>query len=73
MEDSAAPEICNKIFSKTLGKKIYYRHKHDRYEDELTPHTCKCTIYQNELYDMGKARIRFLDNIQYLYCLGLVP
>ena len=58
---SDAPEICNKIFSKTLGEKIYYRHKHDEYKDELTPHTCKCTIYQNELYDMGKARIRFLD------------
>ena len=58
---SAAPEICNKIFRKTLGENIYNRHKHDRYEDELTPHTCKCTIYQNELYDIGKARIRFLD------------
>lgn len=58
---SDAPEICNNIFSKTLGDKIYYRHKHDEYKDSLTPHTCKCTIYQNELYDMGKARIRFLD------------
>lgn len=56
-----AYEICNDIFLKTLGEKTYRKHKHDEYHDEMTPHTCKCTIYNDELFDMGKARLLFLN------------
>ena len=56
-----AYRICNEIFYKTLGEKTYNKHKHYEYRDDMTPHTCKCTIYKDELFDMGRAKLRFLN------------
>lgn len=52
-----APDIVNEIFYRTLSsryKGIYETHHHNL-NYELTPHTCKCTYYENKLVEMGKG------------------
>ena len=60
-EDEAS-RVTNDIFRATLPRKIYELHNHDNPSSaKLSPHMSKCTVYDDHLYDMGKARIRFLD------------
>lgn len=61
-EDQAF-KVANDIFRSQLSPKIYQKHNHDKeeYRSKLTPHMGKCTMYNNLLYDMGRARITFID------------
>ena len=56
-----AYRITNSVFRATLPPKVYEEHKHRKDLDlKLSPHTCKCTRYRGELYDMGMGRIEVL-------------
>lgn len=56
-----AYKIADKVFQATLGKN-YVVHKHQKDTAlRLSPHTCKCTRYNGELYDMGMGRIEVLS------------
>ena len=61
MFGAEAYRITNSIFRATLPPKVYEEHKHRKDLDlKLSPHTCKCTRYRGELYDMGMGRIEVL-------------
>ena len=53
-------EKADTIFKNVLGRK-YQEHKHmkDRML-KLAPHTCKCTRYKGQLYDMGMGKIEVI-------------
>jgi len=56
---SKAVEVTHRIFKRTLGK-IYEQHNHEvDLLDEVSPHTCKCTRYNGELYNMGICKIDY--------------
>lgn len=55
-------QIADQVFRKTIGRK-YEEHKHSRNRTyKLAPHVCKCTRYQDELYDMGMGMIEVLKD-----------
>ena len=59
--EDRAFRVANDIFRSQLSPKIFQKHNHEKYSNILTPHMGKCTIYNNLLYDMGRARITFVD------------
>lgn len=51
--------VTDQVFKKTV--KGYEEHKHGKdLRLGISPHACKCTYYQGELYDMGMGRIELL-------------
>ena len=59
--DREAVQVAQGIFKGTLSEKIFRQHKHDKDRSlGVSPHVCKCTRYNNQLYDMGKCQLRVL-------------
>ena len=59
--DREAVQVALGIFKGTLSEKIFRQHKHDKDRSlGVSPHVCKCTRYNNQLYDMGKCQLRVL-------------
>ncbi len=59
--EEKAYETAKKIFSVTLNREVFYKHKHEKDSAlRLSPHVCKCTRYQGQLYDMGMGRIEVI-------------
>lgn len=54
--------VTSDIFYGTIGDN-YSRHKHNRDVSEygVSPHVCKCTKYQHQLYDMGKGKLSVIE------------
>lgn len=58
---SKAVEVTHRIFKRTLNEKVYYKHNHDiDLLDEVSPHTCKCTRYNDKLYNMGICKLDYV-------------
>ena len=58
---SKAVEVTHRIFKRTLGK-IYKLHNHNiDLSKEISPHVCKCTRYNDELYNMGICRLDYAN------------
>ena len=55
--------VTDGIFRQTLDRKHCYReHHHDGdLLRQIAPHVCKCTYFENRLYDMGRAKLQLLQ------------
>ena len=59
--ENDAVRVIDGIYRNTLGKN-YREHKHDcDIKLGVAPHVCKCTRYHGELYDMGMARLEYVE------------
>ena len=59
--ENDAIRVIDGIYRNTLGKN-YREHKHDcDIKLGVAPHVCKCTRYHGELYDMGMARLEYVE------------
>lgn len=58
---SKAVEVTHRIFKRTLGK-IYKLHNHNiDLPKGISPYVCKCTRYNDELYNMGICRLDYAN------------
>ena len=59
--DEETTKVTADIFRTTVRN--YYEHKHNLDESiyGISPHVCKCTRYNNRLYDMGQCKIEILE------------
>lgn len=59
--DREAVQVTQSIFRGTLPERIFRQHKHDKDRSlGVSPHVCKCTRYNDQLYDMGRCQLRVL-------------
>lgn len=55
-------ELTHRVFKKTLSGRVYRQHNHDiDLVEDISPHFCKCTIYNGRLYNMGLCRLNILE------------
>ncbi len=51
-------KVKNRIFKETLGRKYSEHHHEEDINLKIAPHMCKCTRYNQRLYNVGIAQLR---------------